>query len=191
MKRAIVLTVAGLMLLALSAAAQGMGPMMGSGHDGCRFNQDGGRMMMGRGHGGEGGQQLGRILQMADELNLTQDQKDSIMKMQKTFGVERIDTKANLEKAQLELRNLRMSQASDADILAAIDKVGQYRTDMQKMMFRHRQATKNVLTDEQQAKLKDMRQQRFNEDHQMMPGMGQGRQGGRGQGQGMNRPGKI
>ncbi len=189
MKRAIVLTVAGLMLLAMSAAAQGMGPMMGQ-PDGCRFNQDGGRMMMGQGHRGEGGQQLGRLLQMADELNLTQEQKDSITKMQKTFGVERIDLKANLEKAELELRNLRMSKASDAEILAAIDKVGQHRTDMQKMMFRHRQAIKNILTDEQQAKLKDMRQQRFNKDCPMGSGMGQGKQGG-GRGQGMNRPGKI
>ena len=191
MKRAIVLTITGLMLLAMSAAAQGMGPMAGPGPDGCRFNRDGGRMMMGHGNRGEGGQQLGRLLQMADELNLTQEQKDSITKMQKTFGVERIDLKANLEKAELELRNLRMSKASDAEVLAAMDKVGQYRTDMQKMMYRHRQAIKNVLTNEQQAKLKEMRQQRLNKDCPMGPGMGQGRQGGRGQGQGMNRPGKI
>lgn len=189
MKRAIVLTVASLLILCMSAVAQGKGPITGPRFDGCRFGQDGPGF---RGHGfGDGERHFGRILQMADEIGLTQEQKDAVLKMQKTFGNERIDRKANLEKAELELRNLRLSNAGDSEILAAMDKVGRFKTDMQKMRFRHQQAMDKVLTDEQRDKLKEMRKQRYNKDCPFTPGEGPRDGSGAGPGPGMGRQGRI
>lgn len=189
MKRAIVFTVAGLLLLTLGVAAQGKGMMGGLHFDGRCFNSDG-PGFQGRGQGGEG-PYLGGILRMADEIGLTPEQKDAVLKLQKTHGVERIDLQANLEKAELELKNLRLSDAADTEILAAMDKVGRFKTDLQKMRYRHQQAMKNVLTEEQRGKLKEMRKKGCDKNCPFGTGEGPRDGTGAGPGPGAGRQQKI
>jgi len=167
------------MLAAGAAFAQpGDCPMGGRG-DG--MGRGGGHGMRGHGGGHGGG---GMLLMMADELALTDPQKAEIGQMTEKFGLERIDNEAALDKAELKLRTLKMNDASDNDILKAMDEVGRLRTEMQKMRFKHRQAMHGVLTAEQQEKLKEMRkdrmEKRFDCDGHGRMRDGDGPHGGRG-----------
>jgi len=150
MKRALIILTAGLLLIAAMASANP--GHRGGGMDkpgyGMRHHQDG----MNRG--------AGVILRVADEIGLSDAQKAKITSMMKEFGMDRIDMKAELDKAQLELKHMRLNEASEADVLAQMDKVGELRTELRKAGYSHRQAVKNVLTDEQLDKLDELRQER-------------------------------
>lgn len=111
----------------------------------------------GSGHGRAGGQML---LALADELELTEAQQQQLQTMMVTFQTERVDAKAKVEKAQIKLRALRMDdEASESAVMAAIDDVSRQRAELQKMQYRHHQQMKGVLTDAQQEKLKQLRQE--------------------------------
>ncbi|UCD17358.1 MAG: hypothetical protein JSV44_00155 [Candidatus Zixiibacteriota bacterium] len=103
---------------------------------------------------------IGMILQAADDIGLDRKQKEKLLSMHQKFGTERIELRARLEKAQLNLRHLRMSEAPDADILAAMDKIGEIKTQQRKMRYTHRQQIKILLTQDQQDKLKELRARR-------------------------------
>lgn len=153
MKKAAIFAVVALMVLSTAAFAQpGPGhPGMGRMGD-CDFH--GGRgmgMLMG---GGTPGVQM--LLAHADDLNLTQDQKDKLQSMMVDFQTQRVDKQAALEKAQINLRSLMMNDASANEVDAAIDKVSGARADLQKMRYAHRQQVKSVLTEDQSTKLKEL-----------------------------------
>lgn len=111
----------------------------------------------GYGRSGKGGHKAGMLLHMADKIGLNDEQKGKIKSMMEEFGLEKIDMKAELEKAKLKLKHLRHNDASENEVLAMMDKVGQLRTEMQKMKYRHHQAVKSVLNDEQLEKLKELK----------------------------------
>jgi len=178
MKRLLVFLTAILILTAAFASAQhghrgqrGDGPAWHKGGHGGGMSQDG---MPG----------VGRLLLMAEEIGLDEAQKTKISGMMEEFGLNRIELKAELEKAQLELKHLRLNEASDAEILTQMDKVGELKTEMRKLRFTQHQAVKDVLTDQQIQKLKELHIERRSDrpDH----GFGKGQGHGHGFGHGPN-----
>ncbi|PWB73788.1 hypothetical protein C3F09_04815 [candidate division GN15 bacterium] len=176
MKKTIVLLATLVLGLALTAAAQpGTCGNMGR-HDGAGMNcnamcggqgmmrGDGPGMMGGRGGRMGDGPGIQGILAMADKLELTDAQKTKLKQMNETFQVERIDQRANLQKAELKLRSLmRDDNPSVTEVNRAIDQVATLRADMAKMRFRHRTDMRSVLTEKQQQMLKDTRVERRKE----------------------------
>lgn len=158
---------------------QGMGHGMGPGM-GCRsMKHDGFGMQRG------GGMAIAGLLRNAEEIGLTDQQQADLKKMAETFQMDRIDREAALDKAQVKMRSLMMDdKAAESQVLAQIDQVSKLKADLQKMRYQHRKQVQNLLTDDQQAKLKELRkarwQDRFDGDDDM-PGPGMGRGMGRGQ----------
>jgi len=135
------------------------------------------------GEGGPGmGDRPGMILHLADKLELSDSQIADIKNMMEKNGLDRIQRKAELEKAQLKLRHLKMNDAADGEILSAIERAGKLKTEMRKTRFQHQSKMKSILTDKQTEKLKELRQE-FRQ--------GRGFQGknhpGKGAGSGFNR----
>lgn len=178
MKRLLIFLTAILVLTAAFASAQ-------NGHRGQRG--DGSAWHKGGHDGGmnqDGMPGAGRMLLMAEEIGLDENQKTKISGMMEEFGLNRIELKAELEKAQLELKHMRLNEASDAEILTQMDKVGELKTDMRKMSYTHHQAVKDVLTDQQIEKLKELHKERRG-DREGRSGFG--KREGRGQGHGYGR----
>lgn len=99
----------------------------------------------------------GMLLRSADEIGLDEKQQAKISGLMEEFGLARIELKAELEKAELKLRHLKMNDGPEKDIFDSMDKVGALKTEMQKMRYRHRKTIKSVLTQEQLDKLKELR----------------------------------
>lgn len=166
MKRVFTLTAAALLLMGTIAMAGpgqcgkncqsdcGMGKGMGQGMGQGMGMRGHGRMMQGDG--------FGRILMMAEELQLTDQQKEKIQAMMTSFKIERIDRQAEIKKARVRMADLRRNdKAAETEVMAAIDEIARLRADMQKMQYRHQQSIRSVLTDKQQDQLKTMRTQRM------------------------------
>ncbi|MCP4703359.1 MAG: hypothetical protein GY865_02015 [candidate division Zixibacteria bacterium] len=99
----------------------------------------------------------GKLLRLADELELNDKQISEIKGNMEKNGFDRIDRQAELKKAKLKLRHLKMNEASDNEILSAIETVGKLQTEMKKMRFIHRSEMNSILTDAQQDKLKELK----------------------------------
>ena len=197
MKKTIIVITAILMALPLSLMAQG-GPVcdgtgpgpgggQGMGMRACMPGQ-GGPGMPGGGPGRMGGRHDGagiaRLLAVADEIGLTDQQKTDLKKMVETFQLDRIDREAALDKAEVKLRGLMMDdKAVESQVLAQIDQVSKLKAEIQKMRYQHRTQVQSILTDDQKAKLQELRktrmQNRFDDDD-AAPGRGMGRRMGRG-----------
>lgn len=115
------------------------------------------------GHGKPGGSGLQMILRNAEEIDLTDEQQDQLFDMREAFQLKQIDQKAEIQKAQVKLRSLKRSEdASESEVLKAIDKVGALKTEMKKMSYKQRTAIREVLSQEQRDKLKSiMKERRF------------------------------
>ncbi|MCX6826387.1 MAG: hypothetical protein NTV06_03835 [candidate division Zixibacteria bacterium] len=172
MKRNLILISAIILLLAPLAIADsgqcmkmGMGKGMGMGM-GCGMMDD---CCM----------RPGMLLKMADEIGLDANQKTRISKLQDDFAMAQIDRKAELEKAELKLHQLMRNDATDKDVMATMDRVGQLKTEMQKMRFQHMRQIKAILTADQLKKLKEMMPKMGScndDDEEDMPGMGMRRE---------------
>lgn len=175
MKKATLILVVLVSMLALTAAAQrgqGSGPQaqcdMSGPHFQNRVNCDGhgggpGRFGGPGGHPGMGPRHDGgfMLMRFADELELTDAQKDQLKELRTNFQMERIDQQAEMKKARLTLQNLRTDDnASEREVFAAIDKLSDLRASMQKMAYTHHQQMKDILTEEQQDKLEELRKDR-------------------------------
>ncbi|MDD5426537.1 MAG: Spy/CpxP family protein refolding chaperone [candidate division Zixibacteria bacterium] len=173
MKRTTLITLVVLMLVAAMVAAQpswsrqgqcprGDGSAMGlgqrpfGGNSGTGMNF--GRMGM---KGGADIPGVGMLLAMKDELAMTPEQIDKIKKLSSDFALERVDRRADLEKARIKLRNLmNEGKSSEASVNAAIDEIARLKADMQKMQYAHHKQMQSVLTDEQLKKLDEIRSKR-------------------------------
>ncbi|MBN2227369.1 MAG: Spy/CpxP family protein refolding chaperone [candidate division Zixibacteria bacterium] len=122
---------------------------------------------------GDGGMRIGMLLAMADEIGLDQKQKGQLINLHQQFGLQRIEMKAGLDKAEFNLQHLRMTDASEGAVLAAMDEVGELRTEMQKIRYQHRQKVKDVLTAEQTEKLTVLMKERRPMNGQGFRGDGQ------------------
>lgn len=149
----LILTLATAMVVAAQPAPQGRG-----GCDGPQFGPQGKHhgMRMGGRHGEAG---IRGILAMGDKINLTDQQRDKLEKMMTTFQTRRVDQKAALEKARINLKALMRDEAGQSEINAAIDKVAALKADMQKSRYAHRMEVQSVLTEEQKGQLKKFRQE--------------------------------
>lgn len=74
--------------------------------------------------------------------------------------MEMIDRRAEMEKARLDLDNLMRDEARQGEVDAAIDRLARVRADMEKSRYAHRQQCLTILTEEQQAKLEQLRAER-------------------------------
>ena len=126
------------------------------------------------GFGGPGGKGIGPghhlgielILRHADEINLTDEQETELEKLQFDFQMQRIDQKAQIEKAEIQLRRLvHDEEAAEREVMKQIDEVAGLRAGMHKMRYSHRRQFRTVLEEEQLDKLKEMRKQRLGQRH--------------------------
>ena len=170
MRRSLLFTAMTVLIIASVAVANpGQRGPMASGGGMCLPDGDGPR---GGGHG-DGTMRIGMLLMMADEIGLDQKQKDQLIDLHQKFGLQRIEMKADLDKAEFNLQHLRMTDGAETTILAAMDEVGELRTEMQKIRYQHRQKVKDVLTAEQTEKLSALMKERRPQNGQGLRGDGQ------------------
>jgi len=126
------------------------------GHHGDRgFDGDRGR----RGDRMDGG--IHCLLANAEELGLTDQQIDQIKEKFHSFKMQEIDARAEIKKTQLTLRMLRHDENSkESEVFRLIDDISRLRTDLQKARYSQHQEIKNILTDEQQQKIMELRKQK-------------------------------
>lgn len=117
----------------------GMGPGMGMGHG----------MGMGRGMG------MGMRQNWADQLDLTDAQKDQMRELRFKHQKEMIKQRADLRVARLELQELIRSDADRGTINSKIDEIGKLETSMEKARVANRLDMRSILTPEQREKIKD------------------------------------
>lgn len=155
-KFTIITLIAALMIGTAVTAGPGMGRCGGCGYDGPhqQFGKRGSGMHGGPGQHGPG---PGMLLAQADDLELTDDQIDRLQTLQTQFGKEMVDRRAEVQKAQIELKSLMGSVATESEVNAAIDKVTRLRAETMKTRYRHHQQVESVLTEEQLDKLEEMR----------------------------------
>ena len=169
MKKLILFTVI-LSLLASFAYAQpgygGRGQGNGPGPEfGCHpdFN------MKGMGHFGQQGKgnrhhgpREGMILRLADEIGLDNAQIDKIKTAIYDHQMAMVDARADAKKAQIEVRTLMHDDdASEAMVMGAIDKASKAKANIAKLQYAQRNEIKDILTEDQQDKLKELRKSRM------------------------------
>jgi hypothetical protein len=127
---------------------------------------DTGDPMAERGGGSEGGslRQLGGIGMLqshADDFGLTDEQLDKLETMKVQCELEKVDLMAALHKAKIRLRGkIRLEDAPEAEVIAAIDEVARCEAELRKMRYRHLQAGRSVLKADQRGKVKAFRRKR-------------------------------
>lgn len=190
MRKLTAITVAAILLLIGSTAlsdpawhgpggsrGHGHGPAMDAGHGDCPHGL-GFRDGPGPGHRGPG---IGMLLQLKDELGLTDEQQTKLTGMITEFQQERIDQRATVQKAKVRLRAMKLDgDVAESSVFAAIDDVSRAQAELKKMHYRHRQAVHEVLTEEQVDKLSDLHKERLGKQHRCPRGEGRGDDGGRG-----------
>ncbi|MDH3890869.1 MAG: Spy/CpxP family protein refolding chaperone [candidate division Zixibacteria bacterium] len=112
----------------------------------------GDKMMSKRGHGGHG------IMAMADELGLSDDQKEQIKKLALGHKLASVDNHAAVKKAEITLKAMMHDGDSDqGKVFAAIDKLFALKADVKKASWSHHEKVKGLLTDEQRDKMKELK----------------------------------
>jgi Spy/CpxP family protein refolding chaperone len=101
------------------------------------------------------------ILENRKELNLTDEQRDKIRQLSFEFKKAQVDRRANVERARLELNQLRTDEsASNEAVMVAIDNLAQARAEIEKARYSFRKDIQAVLTKEQLDKMKEFRKKR-------------------------------
>ena len=180
MRKTIITMLAAAFLLPLTLTAQsdpGNGPGCMPGHGmgmGDRPFLPDRHNHMEQGEGPEG-RGIGQIMMMADELGLTEQQRDQIKKLQTEFKLQMIDKNAVVEKAEVQLRSTMMDQnASEVEVGRLIDDVARARADVQKFRFSHHKQVLAVLTPDQAKKLQELRKEHMEKRGSNWMGMGMG-----------------
>ena len=131
-------------------AGMHQGRMMGRGRGGRGMG--GGKM----GHGG-GGRGIAAILRLADELGLSEAQRDELSEIATAHRKDAIRQKAEIELARVDLQKLMKQDEPDMDAVRdQLMKVATLEVDMKLQRLQFRIDSKNVLTEEQQEGLKKM-----------------------------------
>jgi Spy/CpxP family protein refolding chaperone len=127
------------------------GKGLGGGH-GMDCDMGRGMDMGMRGRGGHG------IMAMADQLGLTDDQKDKIKKLALDHKLAAVDSRAAVQKAEISLKALMHDDKADqGKVFAATDKLYALKAEVKKAVWSHHQKVKGLLTDEQRDKFKELR----------------------------------
>jgi Spy/CpxP family protein refolding chaperone len=117
------------------------------------------------------------LLQMDDEIGLTDAQEDRLQEMMFEFQTQMVDQQAKIKKARIQLQALRMNDGSENEVFAAIDKLSDLKAEAQKLRYSHRKQVLGVLTEEQLDKVEDLQERRMKDGPN--PG-NKGKRGGRG-----------
>ena len=151
MKRLLVVSLVLVFVLSSAALAQ-----PGQGQKNCCDKSKHGMKAEGH-HKGFG---IKRLLRVADEINLSEDQKDKLKSMAKEFQLQKVDLEADIKKARIVLKDLMHDDdASEQDVFRAIDRATALKADMKKMKYSHMKSAKNILSDDQKDKLKSLRKE--------------------------------
>ncbi len=150
------------------------------------------------GHYGMHQDRMGSVmfLRHADAIGLTEQQEDEFAGMMEQFHLLMIDKNAELEKLRVKMHSLKRGDASEGETFAMMDKVSALQLEIRKMKYKHRTAIEDKLTDEQKAKLEELRDNMrsrgdgdgprgFGRGDRDGDGDGRGRKGGRGPGTGL------
>lgn len=98
---------------------------------------------------------VGMLLRHSQEFGLSDEQQERLEKLRLNHELEKIDLRAAVEKAKVRLRALmRDYDASETDVLAAIDALAVSEADLRKMRFRHLKAARGLLNPDQVGNLK-------------------------------------
>jgi Spy/CpxP family protein refolding chaperone len=126
-----------------------------------------GRQEMGWGHGRHGFGRGAGLLHLADnprvraELNLTDEQVGRLHKLAVDSEKSSVQTRAELELRGIELREmLRAENPDHGSILKKVDEISALRGQKDRQHMETLLAARNVLTPEQQKKLRSFREQR-------------------------------
>lgn len=181
-----------LLIVSMQAVAQeGGAPVPGP--DGLA----GGRMRMGPGRGGMlegregrmggpgmgGGEEaiIGRLLatpMVAEKLGLSEEQVKTIKGKMEGFRTELETLRLDLEQASIEQARLLITQSVDeAAVMAAVEKAGEIRTKIAKVMMRQLLTVKKELTPEQIEKARTLLRERMEKERERF---GAGRDQGEG-----------
>ena len=98
---------------------------------------------------------------MTADFNLTDEQLDKLELMQVQCDLEKIGLLAALRKAKIRFRaKIRLEDAAEAEVIAAIDEVARCEAELRKMRYRHLRAGCKVLKSAQRSKVKAFRRKR-------------------------------
>ncbi len=154
MKRNLLLTMALLGLLVLAYT-----PAFAQAPDEGNFDDQESMMGAGPGHGMGMGMGMGmmggggeRARKIADELQLTKDQKKQIEDITVNYRKDVITMRAQARVMNIDLQQMIRNDGKRADIDAKIDQIGKLRTDIQKKTVGMRLALRGVLTPDQREK---------------------------------------
>lgn len=129
-----------------SAFCTGTGPGQAMG-----FGRGGGfGKGMSRGHGAGFGPM------MAEQLELTDAQKEQLADMRAAHQKEMIRQRAEMKIARLELQELFRSDADRGQITSKVEQIGKLEIELDKARVAHRLDMRDILTPEQRDKLKDL-----------------------------------
>ncbi len=104
---------------------------------------------------------------MAEQLSLNDDQVEKIVNMQIAYQKEKLDSKAQLMKRRLKMKNL-LDQNADADELKEImEECSKIKIDMKLAAYKAANKMLNVLTDQQKENLEEMMSQCMNSNCMM------------------------
>lgn len=93
-----------------------------------------------------------------DKLNLTDAQKDQFQKMRFDFQKQMIDLKANLQKSELELKEIQSSDnISRSVVLDAVRNISENKAAIAMAMANHKMDMYDVLTPDQRKVWKEMK----------------------------------
>jgi hypothetical protein len=93
---------------------------------------------------------VGMLQSHAADFGLSDAQLDRLDALQEGHELEKVDLRAALRKARIRLRTrMRAPQTPEHEVLAAIDEVGSCEGELRKMRYRHLQAARAVLSEEQ------------------------------------------
>jgi Spy/CpxP family protein refolding chaperone len=99
--------------------------------------------------------------EVADELSLTDEQRDSIRDIQYDFRKAQIGLRAELKTSQLELRHLMMEEnPNQGQISKLVDKIAVTQKELLKQRVNKRLAMKEILTPEQFKRFMKLRGER-------------------------------
>ncbi|MBL7067103.1 MAG: Spy/CpxP family protein refolding chaperone [Candidatus Marinimicrobia bacterium] len=96
----------------------------------------------------------GKHMEMAEKLNLNDEQKEQMHQLRVKHQKAIIPITADLKLARLELEELISSDGSSKKIDAAIGKINDLKGKFLELRVKHRIAMRNILTDDQKAMIK-------------------------------------
>lgn len=121
----------------------------------------GGGMFKHKMHGAGGG-----IERFAEELGLSDEQLKKLKTIKFDAKKKAVVKRSEVKLAHIELREFMQADNPDKGaIKKQVEKIGRLKTDMMLAKVDKKFAVKNILTDEQQAKMKKLRKERFSKSN--------------------------